>query len=235
MSFPRLKFAVYCRALSVTAWKQSGKNTLPVPWAALFTKPISSQRYALTPLDPWKSTSHWSEKLAVSHYAQTPNALAFSVLPNNHLPLCLFAINDWISVTPPLWKKRKQTHFCSVYVSPTHTAAACTRQHAQQSLSPAFRWGPMETVLIISLLLQSTAVCFGIRGFLWRLHMHIHWLQAREREAERGGGGERERVLLLNNPPHHSLLCQPIPSPSSRPKPDTLASPGSITSPWCNV
>lgn len=144
----------------------------------------------------------------------------------------------------PPGKKRKQTHFCSVYVSPTHTAAAYTRQHAQQSLSPAFRWGPMETVLIISLLLQSTAVCFGIRGFLWRLHMHIHWLQARERERGGGGGegegerarrrereGQRERVRLLNNPPHHSLLCQPIPSPSSRPKPDTLASPGSITSP----
>lgn len=62
-SFLRLNTSVFSRALSVTMWKQSGKNTLPVPWAALFTKPISSQRYALTPLDPQKSTSHWSEKL----------------------------------------------------------------------------------------------------------------------------------------------------------------------------
>lgn len=140
MSFPRLKSAVYWRALSVTAWKQSGKNTLPVPWAALFTKPISSQRYALTPLDPWKSTSHWSEKLAVSHYAQTPNALAFSVLPNNHLPLCLFAINDWISVvTPPphppnpFPEKRKENKpISALCMYPQHTqllrvhTAACT-------------------------------------------------------------------------------------------------------------
>lgn len=165
-----------------------------MPWAALFTKPISSQRYALTPLDPRKSTSHWSEKLAVSHYARTPNALAFSVLPNNHLLLCLFAINDWISVPPPpsfpTPKKKRKSFLLCVCIPNTHCWCGYTRQHAQQSLSPAFRWGPMETVLIISLLLQSTAVCFGIRGFLWRLHMHIHWLQARETE---GGGIEGGR------------------------------------------
>lgn len=135
-SFLRLNSAVYSRVLSVTAWKQSGKNTLPVPWAALFTKPISRQRYALTPLDPRKSTSHWSEKLAVSHYARTPNALAFSVLPNNHLPVCLFAINDWISVAPPLPSppppKKKKIKNSALCMYPQHTqllrvhTAACT-------------------------------------------------------------------------------------------------------------
>lgn len=119
--FLRLNSAVYSRALSVSAWKQSGKNTLPVPWAALFTKPISSQRYALTPLDPRKSTPHWSEKLAVSHYTRIPNALAFSVLPNNHLPLCLFAINDWISVALPSKKKKKKEPISALCMYPQHT------------------------------------------------------------------------------------------------------------------
>lgn len=97
-----------------------------------------------------------------------------------------------------------------VCIPNTHSCYQYTRQHAQQSLSPAFRWGPMETVLIISLLLQSTAVCFGIRGFLLRLHMHTQWLQARR----------RERVLLLNKPPSLALsscsvLSPPTTSPSS--------------------
>lgn len=93
----------------------------------------------------------------------------------------------------------------------THTAAAGTHgsMHSKAYLQP-LDGGPMETVLIISLLLQSTAVCFGIRGFLRRLHMHIHWLQARASEREREGamGKEREGVLLLNNPP-----CTPHPPP----------------------
>lgn len=61
---------------------------------------------------------------------------------------------------------------------------------------------------------------------------HAHSLAAGERERGREGGREEERereVLLLNNPPS-SLSTLPGP-PSSRPMPDTLASPGSITSP----
>lgn len=138
-----------------------------------------------------KSTLHWSEKLAMSHYAQTPNALAFSVAAKQSSFLSSVYLQLMIEFQPP-----KIPFLLCVCVPNTHSCYQYTRQHAQQSLSSAFRWGPMETVLIISLLLQSTAVCFGIRGFLWRLHMHTHWLQARNRERE------RERALLLNKPPH---------------------------------
>lgn len=163
----------------------------------------------------------------------------FMSLPNNHLPLlCLFAINDWISDS-------QQSHFCCVYVSPIHTAATSTHgsMHSKAYLQP-LDGGPMETVLIISLLLQSTAVCFGIRGFLWRLHMHTHWLQAREGEGERQRERERREFFYSINPPlpRSLLVCPAHPSPSSSsvlpsslPMPDTLASPRSITSPWCNV
>lgn len=126
----------------------------------------------------------------------------FLSMPNNHFPLlCLFAINDWISAP-------KKSHLCFVCVSPIHTAATSTHgsMHSKAYLQP-LDWGPMETVLIISLLLQSTAVCFGIRGFLWRLYMHTDWLQARERKW----------VLLLNKPPSPSLcsvLSPPNPPPS---------------------
>lgn len=62
-------------------WFESNqvKTHCMCPGHFLFTNLISSQRYGKTPLDPWKSALHWSEKLATSHYAQTPNALAFSV------------------------------------------------------------------------------------------------------------------------------------------------------------
>lgn len=132
----------------------------------------------------------------------------FLSLPNNHLPLlCLFAINDWIlyPFLPHPSPEKKIPFLLCVYIPNTHSCYQYTWQHAQQSLSSAFRWWPMETVLISSLLPQSTAVCFGIRGFLWRLHMHTHWLEAREGERQRWGwegrrerARERERVLLLN-------------------------------------
>jgi len=77
--FADITLFYYFKALSAMVWKQSGENTLLAPRARLFTNLISSQRYGITPLDPWKRTLHWSEKLATSHYAQTPNALAFSV------------------------------------------------------------------------------------------------------------------------------------------------------------
>ena len=56
----------------------------------------------------------------------------FLSLPNNHLPLlCLFAINDWISVP-------QKSHFCFVYVSPIHTAATSTHgsMHSKAYLQP---------------------------------------------------------------------------------------------------
>lgn len=121
----------------------------------------------------------------------------FLSIPNNHLPLlCLFAINDWV-LTPS--HPQKKSHFSSVCVTLTHTAATSTHSgmHSKAYLQP-LDLGPMETVLIISLLLQSTAVCFGIRGFLWWLHMHSDWLQAKEKE-----------FFCSINPRHHH------PSPST--------------------
>lgn len=188
-------------ALSAPAWKQSGKNTLPVPWAPLFTDLISSQRYGITPLDPWKSTLHWSEKLAMSHYAQTPNALAFSVLPNNHLPLCLFAINDWISVP-------QKSHFCFVYVSPIHTAATSTHgsMHSKAYLQP-LDGGLWKQSWLFPSFSKAPLCALGLEAFCGGCTCTFTGCR-RERP--------REGVLLLNNPlpsfSHHSVLSPPTPS-----------------------
>ena len=218
------------------------------PGHCCFTDLISSQRYGITPFGSMKKEKKKKKKAPctevrnwlwlIMHKHQMP--WHFLSLPNNHLPLLSVYLQLMIEFQSP----PKIPFLLCVCIPNTHSCYQYTRQHAQQSLSPAFRWGPMETVLIISLLLQSTAVCFGIRGFLWRLHMHTHWLQARERARATKKEREGEFFCSITPPSAHpslplsSLSTQPTHPPlrtNSLPMPDTLASPGSITSPWCNV
>lgn len=178
-----------------------------------FTDLISSQRYGITPFGSMKKKKKKKKAPCtevrnwlwlIMHKHQMP--WHFLSLPNNHLPLLSVYLQLMIEFQSP----PKIPFLLCVCIPNTHSCYQYTRQHAQQSLSPAFRWGPMETVLIISLLLQSTAVCFGIRGFLWRLHMHTHWLQARESESEKEREWEREREIEF----FCSITPPPTPSPS---------------------
>lgn len=131
--------------------------------------------------------------------------------------------------TPPN-KKKKKTFLLCVCIPNTHSCCGYTRQHAQQSLSPAFRWGAYGNSL------DYFSPSPKHRCVLWdqRLSVaaaHAHSLAAGKRDRKRGREKERENNPLLNNPPHHSELCQALLPPFSRLMPDTLASPVSITSP----
>lgn len=188
----------------------------------------SSQRYGITPFGSIKK--HLALKWEIGYESLCTNTKCLGIFRPCQTIIFLSSVylQLMIEFQPP-----KILFLLCVCIPNTHSCYQYTRQHAQQSLSPAFRWGPMETVLIISLLLQSTAVCFGIRGFLWRLHMHTHWLQARRREREffcSINPPTSPLFLLSTQSTHHFPLIT-----TSLPTPDTLASPRSITSPWCNV
>lgn len=171
----------------------------------------------------------------MSHYAQHQMPWHFLSMPNNHLPLlCLFAINDWISDS-------QKSHFCFVYVSPIHTAATSTHgsMHGKAYLQP-LDGGLWKQSWLFPPFSKAPLCALGLEAFCGGCTCTLTGCR-RERGRERG----RARVLLLNKPPFPSSLLAPCSAhpprppvpllPCSLPMPDTLASPGSITSPWCNV
>ena len=182
------------------AWKQSGENTLLAPWALVFHRPhLESEIWYNTfwiheeeeeKKKKKKSTLHWSEKLAMTHYAQTPNALAFSVpaKQSSSSPLCLFAINDWISVPP------QKSHFCFVYVSPIHTAATSTHgsMHSKAYLQP-LDGGLWKQSWLFPSFSKAPLCALGLEAFCGGCTCTLTGCRReRERERERARAGKKE-------------------------------------------
>lgn len=133
----------------------------------------------------------------IMHKNQT--SWPFLSLPNNHLPLlCLFAINDWISVP-------QKSHFCFVYVSPIHTAATSTHgsMHSKAYLQPLYG-GLWKQSWLFPPFSKAPLCALGLEAFCGGCTCTLTGCR---RESERAG--EREFFCSIHHPPSYSLSTQP--------------------------
>lgn len=166
----------------------------------------------------------------MSHYAQTPNALAFSVPAKQSSSPSSVYLQLMIEFQSP-----QKSHFCFVYVSPIHTAATSTHgsMHSKAYLQP-LDGGLWKQSWLFPSFSKAPLCALGLEAFCGGCTCTLTG-------CRRGRASKSEREFFCSiNPPSPHLSARSVLSPppllsNSLPMPDTLASPESITSPWCNV